>query len=170
VIIYLDMDDVVADWHAAAQDFLKMRWHKEAERIPQEDWDRIKMNSRFYYELPLREHAEEIVQYCRDLLAAGKIEGLYFLTALPRNNDMQWAVYDKVLWAQENFPGIPVFIGPYSNDKWRHCRPGDILIDDRTSNCMEWANAGGLSHIYKTWEPCKQWLDDLFNHGNIRDK
>ena len=29
MIIYLDMDDVVADWHMAAQDFLKMRWNKD---------------------------------------------------------------------------------------------------------------------------------------------
>ena len=40
--IYLDMDDVVADWHIAAQDFLKMRWNKDSERIPKEDWDRVK--------------------------------------------------------------------------------------------------------------------------------
>ena len=40
--IYLDMDDVVADWHSAAQDILKLRWDKHGERIPQEQWDKIK--------------------------------------------------------------------------------------------------------------------------------
>ena len=161
MIIYLDMDDVVADWHTAAQEFLRMRWHKENERIPQEDWDRIKMNSHFYRELPLKENANDLVDYCRDAVQTGKADELRFLSALPRNNDMTWAVWDKVLWAQEHFPGIPVFLGPYSYDKWKHCNPGDILIDDRTSNCTEWRNAGGLSHIYKTWEPCKEWLDKL---------
>jgi hypothetical protein len=165
MIIYLDMDDVVADWHTAAQEFLRMRWHKENERIPQEDWDKIKMNSHFYRDLPLKENSNDLVDYCRNTVATGKATELRFLSALPRNNDMTWAIWDKVLWAQEYFPGIPVFLGPYSHDKWKHCQPGDILIDDRTSNCMEWRNAGGLSHIYKDWKPCKEWLDQLFNQG-----
>jgi hypothetical protein len=163
MIIYLDMDDVVADWHTAAQEFLRMRWHKENERIPQEDWDKIKMNSHFYRELPLKENAHDLVQFCRDAVSNGLADELRFLSALPRNNDMTWAVWDKVLWAQEHFPGIPVFLGPYSYDKYKHCKPGDILIDDRTSNCEEWIAAGGHSHIYRTWEACRPWLEQTLN-------
>jgi hypothetical protein len=157
------MDDVVADWHTAAQEFLRMRWNKDNERIPQEDWDNIKMNARFYRHLPLKENAHDLVQYCRDAVSNGLADELRFLSALPRNNDMTWAVWDKVLWAQEHFEGIPVFLGPYSYDKWKHCKPGDILIDDRTSNCEEWIAAGGLSHIYKTWQPCKEWLGTILH-------
>ena len=163
MIIYLDMDDVVADWHTAAQEFLRMRWHKENERIPQEDWDKIKMNSHFYRELPLKENAHDLVQFCRDAVSNGLANELRFLSALPRNNDMTWAVWDKVLWAQEHFEGIPVFLGPYSYDKYKHCKPGDILIDDRTSNCEEWIAAGGHSHIYRTWEACRPWLEQTLN-------
>ena len=163
MIIYLDMDDVVADWHTAAQEFLRMRWHKENERIPQEDWDKIKMNSHFYRELPLKENAHDLVQFCRDAVSNGLADELRFLSALPRNNDMTWAVWDKVLWAQEHFEGIPVFLGPYSYDKWKHCKPGDILIDDRTSNCEEWIRAGGHAHIYRTWEGCRPWLEQILN-------
>jgi hypothetical protein len=163
MIIYLDMDDVVADWHTAAQEFLRMRWHKENERIPQEDWDKIKMNSHFYRELPLKENAHDLVQFCRDAVSNGLADELRFLSALPRNNDMTWAVWDKVLWAQEHFEGIPVFLGPYSYDKWKHCKPGDILIDDRTSNCEEWIRAGGHAHIYRTWEGCQPWLEQTLN-------
>lgn len=153
------MDDVVADWHIAAQDFLKMRWNRDNERIPQEDWDKIKMNARFYRDLPLKDDAFDLVNFCRDAVADGMADDLRFLTALPRNNDMQYAAYDKVLWATERFERVPVMFGPYSHDKWRHCQPGDILIDDRTSNCTEWINAGGLAHIYRTWEGCKPWLE-----------
>ena len=32
--IYLDMDDVVADWHTAAQEFLQMRWNKVRTHTP----------------------------------------------------------------------------------------------------------------------------------------
>ena len=158
------MDDVVADWHTAAQDFLKMRWNRDNERIPQEDWDKIKMNARFYRDLPVKDDAFDLVNFCRDAVANGLTDDLRFLTALPRNNDMQYAAYDKVLWATERFERIPVMFGPYSHDKWHHCQPGDILIDDRTSNCTEWINAGGLAHIYRTWEGCKPWLEQIINN------
>ena len=81
MIIYLDMDDVVADWHTAAQDFLKMRWNKDNERIPKEDWDRVKQDSHFYRTLPLKHGAVELVEYCRNAVASGRADGLFFLTA-----------------------------------------------------------------------------------------
>ena len=46
--IYLDMDDVVADWHSRAQDIVKLRWDKNGERIPQAEWDKIKEDLHFY--------------------------------------------------------------------------------------------------------------------------
>jgi 5'(3')-deoxyribonucleotidase len=70
---------------------------------------------------------------------------LKFLTAVPKGNDVPWAFNDKVQWAQSYFPSIPVFFGPFSKDKHVHCRPGDILIDDRLSNIEEWRAASGIA-------------------------
>ena len=88
--IYLDMDDVVADWMAHAQDFLKMRWnYKTSDRIPQADWDKLKNNSHFYRFLPLKADAHELVDYCRNLTQ--RTNGtLQFLTALPTSNCNEW--------------------------------------------------------------------------------
>ena len=61
-------------------------------------------------------------------------------------NDMPWAQYDKVLWVQDHFPDIAVHFGPYSHDKQHHCRPGDILVDDRLTNCIEWRAVGGTAY------------------------
>jgi hypothetical protein len=110
--IYLDMDDVVADWLAHAQDFLKQRWdHRSGERIPQEDWDRLKADTHFYRNLPLKAGANELVNYCRDLTQ--RTGGhLRFLTALPHDYSMPLAASDKVFWAQEHFGDIPVTLGP----------------------------------------------------------
>jgi hypothetical protein len=163
MIIYLDMDDVVADWRTAAEDFLKLKFPKDDPyaRIPDDEWAKLKRNSRFYRHLPLKPGAHDLVQFCRDAVSKGQADGMAFLSAIPHNNDMQWAIQDKVWWAHDHFEGIPVFLGPYSHDKHVHCQPGDILIDDRTSNCMEWENAGGLAHIYRTWEGCKPWLTQI---------
>jgi hypothetical protein len=165
MIIYLDMDDVVADWLVYAQDFLQLRWDdRTGERIPQADWDKLKEDYRFYSKLPLKPGAHALVQRCRDAVSNGQADGLAFLTALPHDYSGQWASYDKVFWAHKHFEGIPVFFGPFSYDKYRHCKPGDILIDDRHSNCSEWIAAGGRSHIYTTWENCQPWLEEQLSN------
>ena len=160
--IYLDMDDVVADWHSAAQEYLKLKWSKDGERIPREDWERIKSQSRFYLDLPLMPGAKDLVAYVKDLEYHQRVDEIFFLTALPHDYSMPYAAHDKVWWAHRHFPDIPVFFGPFSHDKWRYCRPGDILIDDRHSNCAEWRAQGGLAHEYRTWAQCKEWLDEQF--------
>jgi len=158
MIIYLDMDDVVADWMQAARDIVKRNWNY-GERIPDQDWDKVKAKQRFYRDLPVKPGAHELVQFCRDAVGRGQADGMAFLTALPHDYSVQWAATDKVFWAHRHFEGIPVFFGPFSFDKYRHCKPGDILIDDRTSNCEEWTNAGGQAHIYRNWPECHTWLE-----------
>ena len=142
MIIYLDMDDVVADFKAYARRVL----HKvqQDEKWPQEDWLKLKDNPRLYRDLVPTPEAAALVEYCRGLRDRCGVD-LMFLTAVPKGNDVHWAFYDKVLWAQRYFPDIPVMFGPFSKDKHVHCSPGDILIDDRTSNCNEWRAAGGTA-------------------------
>lgn len=155
------MDDVVADWMKEAKAIVNRNW-EYGERIPDQDWNKVKAKTRFYRNLPLKEGANELVQYCRDQVSSGKAESLQFLTALPHDYSTPWAAQDKVWWAHERFEGIPVFFGPFSFDKYRHCEKDDILIDDRHSNCHEWRAAGGQAHIYRNWTDCQIWLDEIF--------
>jgi 5'(3')-deoxyribonucleotidase len=159
-IIYLDMDDVVADWMGEARRLVNRDWNY-GERIPDSDWDKVKAKKRFYRDLPIKEGAQELVQFCQNAVANGLAKDLFFLTALPHSDTVQHAAYDKVHWADKNFPNIPVFFGPYSFDKHKHCQTGDILIDDRTSNCEEWQAAGGHAHVYRTWTNCRPWLENV---------
>lgn len=158
--IYLDMDDVVADWMGYARAYLKQPHWKQGEMLPDTTWRRLKDDQRMYSKLPLKEGAYDLVDWCRTYTKKNNC-GLYFLSAIPHGNDMPWAVQDKVFWGQEYFPDVPVFLGPYSHQKCMHVRnPGDILIDDRKSNCEEWERAGGRAHRYKTWLDCKVWLEN----------
>ena len=166
MILYLDMDDVVADWMPAARAIVNRNWNY-GERIPDEDWDKVKAKMRFYRDLPIKDGAHELVQFCRDAVANGLADEVRFLTALPHDYSMPFASWDKVLWAIERFERIPVLFGPFSHDKWRHCTPGDILIDDRTSNCAEWIAAGGHAHIYRTWEACEPWLNHILSNSRL---
>jgi len=157
--IYLDMDDVVADWMGYARSYLKQPQWQEGEILPDSTWRRLKDDQRMYSKLLLKEGARQLVDWCERYCNKTNSQ-LFFLSAIPHKNDMPWAIQDKVFWAYKYFPGIPVFLGPYSHDKWVRCTPGDVLIDDRNSNCEEWERAGGLAHRYKTWEGCKPWLEE----------
>ena len=164
MIIYLDMDEVVADWFGYVSNALGKTWAQGIERIPREDWDRLKdSNPRVYRDLPLKQDAMELVRWVLTYAHKNPEVEVRFLSAVPAGNDMPWAFQDKVWWAHQYFPGIPVFLGPYSKDKQHHCQPGDILIDDRWSNIESWLAAGGHGHQYKNWPDCKQWLEKLLN-------
>ena len=144
--IYLDMDGVVADFNDYAKTVLK------TDRIlhtwPDADWKKISSNDRLYRDLEKTIEADRLVKFCR-LACEEKNWNLMFLTAVPKDDDMPWAYYDKIMWVNERYPKIPVMFGPHSYDKWRHCQQGDILIDDRPSNCKEWKKAGGYSILHK---------------------
>lgn len=140
---YLDMDGVVADWNAGVKDVLGYAKKDANAHYSNEDWDKIKQNARMYRDLPVMIDAEALVNLARQF--RDKLGwNLAFLTAVPKGNDVHWAFYDKVLWAQKHFPDIPVHFGPYAKDKHIHCKPGDILVDDRHSNISEWKAAGGI--------------------------
>jgi hypothetical protein len=144
---YLDMDGVVADWDTAADHFLgrpnRGYVNGHYKNTPAE-WELLRAQHRFYRSLPLMPRVAELVALARTYRDELGWE-LLFLTAVPKNDDIPWAFYDKVLWGQEHFPDIPVHFGPHSTDKWRHCKRGDVLVDDRVDNCTAWTGAGGVA-------------------------
>ena len=154
--LYIDLDDVVADWVTEAFTYLNQTY-ESGYRIPAADWDRLVQHKRFYKDLALLPGAKELVDWAKQYTQKHNMH-LAFLTAIPCDNDVPYAIYDKVRWADKHFPGIPVFFGPYSFDKHMHCSLNDVLIDDRTSNCLEWRQAGGIAHQYTDWENCKKWI------------
>lgn len=145
--LYLDMDGVVADFDAYAKKILNT--DKTYHSWPKESWNIIASNPRLYRDLEKTPEADALVDYCKKLKNKNKCN-LFFLTAVPKQDDMPWAYYDKILWITNYYNDIPVFFGPHSSDKWKHCKPGDILIDDRKSNCEEWKNKGnGISILHE---------------------
>lgn len=140
--LYLDMDGVVADFDEYAARTLGVP--PSSGIYPDEVWYKLASNARLYRDLNKTSYADQLVSECEDF-ALTKGYDLYFLTAVPKGNDVKWSFYDKVVWAQQCFPKIAVMFGPYSKDKWRHCNVGDILIDDRQSNIDEWRAAGGIA-------------------------
>jgi len=157
--LYLDMDGVVADFDEYAARTLGVPPSQGI--YPDEVWYKLATNARLYRDLLKTNYADQLVYECRDLTLT-KGYNLIFLTAVPKGNDVPWAFYDKMMWANRYFPDIPVHFGPFSKDKWHHCRPGDILIDDRQSNIDEWQSAGGIAIHHTTIEKTLFALSNLF--------
>lgn len=144
--LYLDMDGVVADFDAYAKKVLNTT--EKNHTWPEDKWLKISSNPRLYRDLDKTPEADQLVSVCRDLCRKNNWN-LFFLTAIPKNNDMHWAYYDKILWGLKYYPDIPIFFGPYSFSKWMHCKNQDILIDDRPSNCEQWNAAGGIAILHR---------------------
>ena len=142
--IYLDMDGVVADWDIKAQEVLGKPRSSVNGRWPDSDWNRLRDYPHYYRHLDKMPQADELVDLARRFRDELDWD-LYFLTAIPHDNDVPDAFQDKVEWAQEHYPDIRVRFGPYSVDKQDHCRPGDILVDDRPDNCSQWRARGGIA-------------------------
>ena len=157
--LYLDMDGVIADFDEYAARTLGIP--PSSGIYPEEVWYKLASNVRLYRDLIKTSYADQLVDECKDL-AATKEYNLLFLTAVPKGNDVKWAFYDKVIWAQNYFPGIPVHFGPFSKNKWQHCQPGDILIDDRLSNIEEWRVAGGIAIHHTNIEATLYQLSRLY--------
>lgn len=158
--LYVDLDNVIADFD---------RYAYQVAGIPPtggvytpEQWASITGNPRLYRDLKKTFYADQLLKYCADF-ARQEHFNLLFLTAVPKNNDIHWAFYDKVMWCLANFPEIPVHFGPYSVDKHLHCKPGDILIDDRLSNIEAWREAGGIGILHQTGN-LNTTVEELLKH------
>lgn len=68
------------------------------------------------------------------------------LTAIPRRSKHPKAEGEKQDWMHINQWGhIKMNIGPYAIDKQKWYRPGDILIDDKDLNVIQWRAKGGIA-------------------------
>jgi 5'(3')-deoxyribonucleotidase len=147
--LYLDMDGVVADFDEYASRTLG---YPPSEGIyPDDKWKQLAKNPRLYRDLIPTPYAHQLFKQCVNFCLKYNYDWA-FLTAVPKGNDVKFAFYDKVEWAQKHFPHTPVFFGPFSKDKHQHCSAGDILIDDRKSNIEEWHAAGGIAILHKDYE------------------
>jgi 5'(3')-deoxyribonucleotidase len=143
--IYLDMDGVVADFNKFASDLLGREVSWEGKDLNEEEWLRLAQIRDLYYRLPLIEESTKLVGTAKSLSTRFKVE---FLTAVPRITTMPTAAEDKRRWLDEYYPGFKVNFGPFSRDKYKWARPGDILVDDKRSNISEWFEAGGVGILH----------------------
>jgi len=156
--IYLDMDGVVADFNKFASDLLGREIGWEAKDLTTEEWKRLGAVENMYLQLPLIKESVMLVGAAKSLSTRFNVE---FLTAVPRATTMPTAALDKKMWIDKYFPGFVVNYGPYSRDKQKWAMPGDILVDDKRTNILDWYNVGGIGILHTG--DFKVTIDNLLN-------
>ncbi len=136
--LFLDLDGVLADFDEGARRVLgtdnsyKWEWVHGKKKF----WGMLNAAPEFFYNLPMMEDARYLwsnVEYLNPVI----------LTALPNSGD--GAVdRQKRAWVAENLGTHVPVITCLTYEKPSYCRPGDVLVDDRTVNAAEWQNAGGI--------------------------
>ena len=122
--LFLDADGVLADFDEGAKRLLGMSARQfEAKHGRREFWRRIAKARNFYGSLPEMPDARLLFDAVRHLKPT-------ILTGLPLGN---WAAPQKVEWAAEHFPGVPI-VTCMARDKHKHMKPGDVLVDDRENH------------------------------------
>jgi hypothetical protein len=155
--LYLDMDGVVADFDKFVFGNLSLN------NIKRNDWmDQISRIDHFFLKLEPTPYAYRLYR-----LACSVADNVEFLTAFPSRRHFPTAKEDKIDWVRKHFgDDIKVNFGPYSKDKWKHARPGDILIDDRPDNIADWNEVGGngILHHYEDYDRTASLLHNIVDN------
>lgn len=153
-IIYLDMDGVLADFNS---EMIKTVGHT-FEHYPDSKtawaaYHAADPSGRIYARLRPMEDSWLLVQRVQEF-AFHNDYAVEVLTAVPLFNRVPNAKQDKKSWLRQHFPSLePVMnIGPYARHKKYHCRPGDILIDDKSINCVQWMEMNGEAILHRNAE------------------
>jgi hypothetical protein len=146
--LYLDCDGVLADFDRGAEEVLGLHPRVfEARHGRGRFWARLAQTPEFFARLPLMPGAMELFEAVRHLEPV-------ILTGIPRGD---WAAAQKVRWAAQHFPGTRI-ITCLAVDKRRHCRMGDVLVDDTLKHRHLWEEAGGIFIHHQSVE---RTLDEL---------
>ena len=150
--LFLDLDGVLADFDAGAQTLLGMTPAAfEARHGRSEFWRRIATAPNFYGTLPETPDARRLFD------AVAHLEPT-ILTGLPVG---KWAAPQKVAWAAEHFPGVPI-ITCMARDKHLHMSDGDVLVDDRENHRAAYEREGVVFVHHKSTEDSLMQLAKIF--------
>jgi 5'(3')-deoxyribonucleotidase len=150
--LFLDADGVLADFDLGARQLLGASPKQFIARHGRGAfWKRLAKAPDFYARLPEMPDA-------RPLFDAVKHLEPTILTGLPLGS---WAAPQKVEWAAEHFPGVPI-ITCMARDKHKHMHSGDVLVDDREKHRAEYEAAGVVFVHHKNAEDSLRQLAEVY--------
>ena len=150
--LFLDADGVLADFDEGVRRLLGMEPRAfEAKYGRGAFWKRLANAKDFYATLPEMADARVLFDAVKHLKPT-------ILTGLPLGN---WAAPQKVKWAAEHFPGVPI-VTCMARDKHKHMKAGDVLVDDRENHRSAYEAAGVVFVHHKNAADSVRQLAKIF--------
>ena len=150
--LFLDADGVLADFDEGVRQLLGMEPRAfEAKYGRGAFWKRLANAKDFYATLPEMADARVLFDAVKHLKPT-------ILTGLPLGN---WAAPQKVKWAAEHFPGVPI-VTCMARDKHKHMKAGDVLVDDRENHRSAYEAAGVVFVHHKNAADSVRQLAKIF--------
>ena len=150
--LFLDADGVLADFDLGARRLLGASPKQFIARHGRGAfWKRLAKAPDFYARLPEMPDARQLFDAVKHLEPT-------ILTGLPLGS---WAAPQKVEWAAEHFPGVPI-ITCMARDKHKHMHSGDVLVDDREKHRAEYEAAGVVFVHHKNAEDSLRQLAEVY--------
>ncbi|HEY6662677.1 MAG TPA: hypothetical protein VIZ66_07120 [Sphingomicrobium sp.] len=150
--LFLDADGVLADFDRGACELLGMKPKAYIDKRGRGMfWKRLANASNFYGSLPKMPDADLLFDAVKHLNPT-------ILTGLPLGS---WAAPQKVKWAAEHFPGVPI-VTCLARDKHKHMHRGDVLVDDREKHRKAYEDAGVVFVHHKNAEDSIRQLSKIF--------
>jgi hypothetical protein len=150
--LFLDADGVLADFDHGAQRLLGMTPKAFiAKHGRGAFWRRLANARNFYGSLPEMPDAQLLFTAVKHLKPT-------ILTGLPMGN---WAAPQKVEWAAEHFPGVPI-ITCMARDKHKHMHRVDVLVAGREKHRVAYEAAGVVFVHHRNAEDSLRQLAKIF--------
>jgi len=143
--IYVDMDGVLADFD---RHYLAIFGYAPT-RHGGTDWKAVRAHKGFYQSMPVMPDASvlwsRLYPRYRPIVLTGVSEHV------PESEE------NKRSWTQWNLaPDTKIICCP-AQYKFRHCLPGDLLIDDYEKHQQKWLDAGGIWITHTNAAVCAAW-------------
>lgn len=151
--LFLDADGVLADFDRGACELLGTKPKAFIAKFGRGTfWKRLAQAKNFYGSLPEMPHARLLFDGVKHLKPT-------ILTGLPLG---RWAAPQKIEWAADHFPGVPI-ITCMARDKHKHMHPGDVLVDDREKHRDAYEAHGIIFIHHKNAEDSLRQLAKYFD-------
>lgn len=159
--VYLDMDGVLADFDKKTIELIGKRLRDFP--TSKEGWAAIEHVQNIYEILEPMPDADKLVNGVFRLQEKFRYNfDIGVLTAIPRVGTIPDAKIHKRDWILKYYPELiyNFNIGPHAVDKQKHCRPGDVLIDDSEKNIPQWNDASGYGIFHTSAENSLSLLEE----------
>ena len=147
-MIFVDMDEVLADFDSHYYAVFEVRSSKTLDNF---DWAAVRAVKGFYQDIPPMPDLPVLWEFLRPYSPV-------VLTGVPKK--VEEASDNKRAWVRKHLGDAVEVRCCLSREKHKHCRPGDILIDDWVKYRALWVEVGG---IWITHCSAEQTVEELQN-------